>query len=93
MQSWQFNPNQQYAFLRKADDELLLVVANFSDDAVHCGVLIPRHAFDFLKIAEKNAIAATDLLTGETLTTNLLHDSTVEISINAFSGRVLKFSL
>ena len=93
MQSWQFNPNQQYAFLRKADDELLLVVANFSDDAVRCGVLIPQHAFDFLKIAERNAIVATDLLTGETLTTNLLADSTVEISINAFSGRVLKFSL
>ena len=93
MQSWQFNPNQQYAFLRKADDELLLVVANFSDDAVHCGVLIPQHAFEFLKIAEQNAIVATDLLTGETLTTNLLADSTLEISINAFSGRVLKFSL
>lgn len=93
MQSWQFNPNQQYAFLRKADDALLLVVANFSDDAVHCGVLIPRHAFDFLKIAERNAVVATDLLTGETSTTNLLADSKVEISINAFSGRVLKFSL
>jgi len=93
MQSWQFNPNQQYAFLRKADNELLLVVANFSDDAVHCGVLIPQHAFDFLKIAERNAIVATDLLTGEILTTNLLADATVEISINAFSGRVLKFSL
>lgn len=93
MQSWQFNSNQQYAFLRKADDELLLVVANFSDDAVHCGVLIPQHAFDFLKIVERNAIVATDLLTGETLTTSLLADATVEISINAFSGRVLKFSL
>lgn len=93
MQSWQFNPNQQYAFLRKADNELLLVVANFSDDAVHCGVLIPQHAFDFLKIAERNAIVATDLLTGETLTTSLLADSTLEISINAFSGRVLKLSL
>ena len=93
MQSWQFNSNQQYAFLRKADDELLLVVANFSDDAVHCGVLIPRHAFDFLKIAEQNAIVATDLLTGETLTTNFLADATVEVSVAAFSGRVLKFSL
>ena len=93
MQSWQFNSNQQYAFLRKADDELLLVVANFSDDAVHCGVLIPQHAFDFLKIAEQNAIVGTDLLTGETLTTSLLADATVEISINAFSGRVLKFRL
>ena len=88
MQSWQFNPNQQYAFLRKADDELLLVVANFSDDAVRCGVLIPQHAFDFLKIAERNAIVATDLLTGETLTTNLLADAPVEISVAAFSGRV-----
>lgn len=93
MQSWQFNSNQQYAFLLKADDELLLVVANFSDDAVRCGVLIPQHAFDFLKITAQKAITATDLLTGETLTTSLLADATVEISINAYSGRVLKFSL
>ena len=93
MQSWQFNPNQQYAFLRKADDELLLVVTNFSDNDVDCSVMIPRHAFDYLEIAEQKAIVATDLLTGETLTTNLLADATVEISVAAFSGRVLKFSL
>ena len=93
MQSWQFNSNQQYAFLRKADNELLLVVVNFSDKQIRCGVMIPQHAFDFLKIAEQNAIAATDLLTGEILTTNLLADATVEVSVAAFSGRVLKFRL
>lgn len=93
MQSWQFNPNQQYAFLRKAGNELLLVVANFSDTAVRCGVTIPKHAFDCLEIAEQKAITATDLLTSETFTTSLMADAPVEVFVAAFSGRVLKFSL
>ena len=93
MQSWQFNPNQQYAFLRKADDELLLVVANFSDDAVHCGVLIPRHAFDFLKIAELFDTTAVDLLTKETVRTNLCADGIIEMDLSAYSGRIYQFKL
>ena len=93
MQSWQFNPNQQYAFLRKADDELLLVVANFSDDAVHCGVLIPQHAFDFLKIAELFDTTAVDLLTKETVRTNLCADGIVEFDVAPLSGRIYQFSL
>lgn len=93
MQSWQFNPNQQYAFLRKADDEMLLVVANFSDDAVHCGVLIPRHAFDFLKIAELFDTTAVDLLTKETVRTNLCADGIIEMDLSACSGRIYQFKL
>ena len=93
MQSWQFNPNQQYAFLRKADDELLLVVVNFSEKAVRCGVMLPRHAFDCLEIKELYNTNAVDLLTKETIRTNLCADGIVEFDIAPLSGRVYQFRL
>ena len=38
---------RQYAFMRKAADEMLFVVANFGDERMECRVNIPAHAFDF----------------------------------------------
>ena len=93
MQSWQFNSNQQYAFLRKADNELLLVVVNFSDKQIRCGVMIPQHAFNYLEIKELNDAKAIDLFTKETVRTKLCADGIVEVDIAAFSGRAYKFSL
>ena len=93
MQSWQFNPNQQYAFLRKADDELLLVVVNFSDEAARCGVMLPRHAFECMGINELYNTTAVDLLTKETVRTNLCADGIVEFDVAPLSGRIYQFSL
>ena len=89
-QSSTFNPRHQYAFFRKKDDEALLVVANFSDEATHIGVTIPCHAFDFLGLPELE-VEATDLLTGEHTTLNLKKDGTVEMDVAAYSGNILKF--
>ena len=91
-QSSTFNPRYQYAFLRKKDDEALLVVANFSNEATHIGVTIPCHAFDFLGLPELE-VEATDLLTGEHTTLNLKKDGTVEMDVAAYSGNILKFCI
>ena len=42
----------QFAFLRKADVEMMIVVANFSSDEVSLPVVIPAHAFDYMEIGE-----------------------------------------
>lgn len=91
-QSSTFNPRHQYAFLRKKDNEALLMVANFSDEATHIGVTIPCHAFDFLGLPELE-VEATDLLTGEHTTLNLKKDGTVEMDVAAYSGNILKFCI
>ncbi len=83
---------RQYAFLRKADNELLLVVANFEDHDVVIDVNIPAHAFDFMQMKEKNAIAI-DLLTKEKLAVRLKKDSAVRMSVGARNGRVWKVKL
>ena len=81
---------RQYAFLRKAGGEVLLVVANFEETPVEVCVTIPAHAFDYLSIKEKTA-QATDLLSGTKLRLSLKRDETVAVSIPALSAIILKF--
>ena len=80
---------RQYAFLRKADNDLLLVVANFDDQDVDIDVNLPAHAFDHLKIKECTAMA-TDLLSKEKLSMMLRPDGAVRMNVGARSGRVWK---
>ena len=80
---------RQYAFLRKADNDLLLVVANFDDQDVDVDVNLPAHAFDYLKIKECTAMA-TDLLSKEKLSMMLRPDGAVRMNVGARSGRVWK---
>ena len=80
---------RQYAFLRKAGDDLLLVVTNFNDQEAVIDVQIPEHAFDHMGFKEKNVIA-TDLLTHEKLAMRLKKDGTVRMAVPANGGRVWK---
>ena len=89
--SEQFNPREQFAFLRKFEDEVLLVVANFSAQPVNVGVTIPAHAFQVLDMPEKE-ILAVDLLTGDTLSTALKKDAAFYAEVPAHGGRMYKFS-
>ena len=82
--------HRQYAFLRKAGGEVLLVVANFDVQPQVMNVTIPAHAFDYLSIKEKNA-QATDLLTGEKLKLALKRDAAVSLELPSLGALILKF--
>lgn len=82
---------RQFAFMRKSGDEALLVVANFDDREAVCDINIPRHAFDFLKMAEGER-NATDLLTGKPMRLALGTDTPVNMAIPPSGGVVLKFN-
>ena len=81
---------RQYAFIRKAGAETLLVVANFDDIPASVNINIPAHAFDYLNIKEKNAVAI-DLLSGDKLKLSLKRDEAVLLEIKPLSAFVLKF--
>ena len=83
---------RQYAFLRKAGAEVLLVVANFDAVPVTVTVNIPAHAFDYLNMKEKNAVA-TDLLTEQKVRLSLKRDAGVPLVLEAFDAIVLKFKV
>ena len=80
---------KQYAFLRKADKELLMVVTNFSDVKAHCDIIIPEHAFDFLRMPYGKA-KAKDLLSGKTRTIDFDSTRGVSVEVEKFGCTILK---
>ena len=82
--------NHEYAFIRKAGAEVLLVVANFADANQTVGITIPGHAFDFLNLKEKN-VQATDLLSGGKQKLTLKRDASVAVYVEGCHAVVLKF--
>lgn len=84
--------HRQYIFMRKAGAEVLLVVANFDDIAAEVHATIPAHAFDYLGIKEKNAVA-TDLLSGAKLKIQLQRDGSIPLVVEPLSAIVLKFKV
>lgn len=84
-----FNPDRAYAFLRKAGEETLLIVANFDDAPVHAGIRIPQHAFDFLSL-RSGTYASIDLIGGETQTLELKPDAHVFVSVPPRDAVILR---
>ena len=81
---------RQYAFMRKAGNEVLLVVANFDGNHATANITIPTHAFDYLGIKEKN-VQATELLSGNKLKLTLKRDDIVTVCVEPQSAAILKF--
>ncbi len=84
-----FNPEKHFAFLRKKDDEMLLVVCNFDDKKDSISVNIPKHAFEWFAISEKK-YEAKDLLTDEKKQLSLKADTGVKMTVPAYGARVWK---
>ena len=82
--------HHQYAFIRKAGSEMLLVVANFDEQPVKTDVTIPAHAFDFLKIKEKNA-TTIELLSDKKGKITLKRDGAIPLELEPLGAVVLKF--
>ena len=81
--------DRQYVFLRKADNEILIVAVNFDDRDVSIGVNLPAHAFEFLEINEAKFVTA-DLLSGKKKTFELLKDACIALQITGNGALVLK---
>lgn len=81
-----------YTFLRKKDNELLVVAVNFAGESADCGVCIPRHAFDFMRIGE-GIYEARDLLSGDKQMLTLKAGAPADMTVPAYGGRVWKVVL
>lgn len=80
---------RQYAFIRKSDKDILLVVANFDDMPLTMQLAIPDHAFNYLEIQER-AYKAEELLTNEQSSVVLIKGTPVELTIPARGAVVYK---
>jgi hypothetical protein len=83
---------KQYVFLRKAEDELMLVAVNFADADADCDIVIPHHAISYLGIEEKT-YETVDLLSNEKAVLALKADTAVKVRVPANGGCVFKMKL
>ena len=82
---------RQYAFLRKAGSEALLVVVNFDDIPTTMDVTIPAHAFDYLHLKERKSVKVVDLLTGKEIKRTLQRDCYVSVDLEPLGAVIFKF--
>ncbi len=57
-----YDPNRQFAFIRKFGKKTFLMVANFTDSAVDVKVRIPEHAFEYLQLEQNSEVNAAEPL-------------------------------
>lgn len=88
-----FNQSSLYAFLRKCSNEVLLVVANFSQEEAECSVRLPHHAFEYLNLPEKTVTASDLLSEGNAISFELKPDCLVHMSVPGCGGRIYKFKV
>lgn len=85
------NPERHYAFLRRSKDEVLLCVANFSDEVAQIGVHLPAHAFDFLSLPE-GEFKATELLSQQKTKLSLSRDGYTQVTVPAYGAVAVSVS-
>ena len=85
-----FNEHKHYAFLRKNENELLLIVVNFDEHATHLGINIPQHAFEYLNIMPNDNCNAIDLLTNKKEKLSITSNKLCEVNLEGYSGKILK---
>lgn len=87
-----FNPARHYAFLRRHENEVILVVANFDETDQTIRVNIPSHVFEYYNIPETETYRAQGLLTGDVFSISFTASRPTEIAVPAHGARMLKLT-
>ena len=85
----QFDSTKQYAFLRKKENELLLIVANFDARDVEIRVNIPQTVLEHFHIHKKQKGKTVNLLNEKDKEEHFSTD--IAVRIGAKSGKILKY--
>lgn len=90
-----FNTHEQFAYFRKFDNELLLIVLNFDDKALDTKVNIPVEAIEHLNITTNVAYTYTELLesSGRLKEFTFSQGAVFETILLPWSGNIFKFDL
>lgn len=86
------NGNRQYAFLRKYEQDVILIAVNFDSTAQTVRIRIPSDAFERLTIPDNRPAMLTDLSTGDQTIGTLTVATPYQITLPPYSGKILKFS-
>lgn len=86
-----FDAHHQYAFMRSTEDEHLLIVANFSAEEKQVGVVIPKHAFEYLSLKQGN-VECIDLLQNSSTIQTLNEDGILRVSLCNYGVNIIKIN-
>ena len=86
-----FPSEKMPVYLRKYENELILIVINFDDQPHHYRVKIPKNAFDDLQIPDNAVSWMKDLLTGDESICSLTFACPFEGFVPGLSANILKF--
>ncbi|MDR2470120.1 MAG: alpha-amylase [Tannerella sp.] len=87
-----FNDHRLYAFLRKHERDVILLVVNFDSKEQTARVIIPFDAFHTLDIPDNRVAIRTDLFTGQQRVDTLTEACPYELTVPKYGGRMLKFN-
>ena len=87
-----FNPDRQYAFLRRSGRQLLVVVVNFDSLDRNIKLNIPEHAFEYLHLPDGKDIEGEDILTGASVAVRLSSQEPLSIIVPKNGAAILKFN-
>lgn len=87
-----FDSTRQFAFLRGHEEELLLIVSNFSNEDQEVTVYIPEDAFRFFSITKHAKCVAQALLSDKHPPIESCYEYPFRTTIRANSGEIFKLS-
>lgn len=93
MNNPRFNSYKQFAFMRKKENEILLIVVNFDSIMASISLFIPKLAYEYLNIKETSDTLAHDLLSGKKFVLPFNSNQPVNIETGANNGVILKINL
>ena len=86
-----YDSNHIFSYIRGTEDELLLVVTNFSDTAKECEISTPEEAFAYFGVTYSNKPQiVTELLSGNNMELYLNPIDKVELTVPANNGMIIK---
>lgn len=87
-----YDTTQQFSWFRKFNEELVLIVVNFSSSDQDIEIMIPDQAKDYLGIQKSGRYELTDILHFSTLE-NWNVENKLKVSLDAANGKIIKLSL
>ena len=88
-----FNPDKQFAFMRYAGSELLLIAVNFDDKEVDIQIFLPEHAFSYFEIDDTCIRSAKEFLTGDSLSAVVKRNTSYPVHLKKHHACIIRFIL
>jgi len=89
-----FNTHKHFAYFRKSENDLLLIVINFNSIEANLKIAIPNEVFDFLQIENGIKVTVKDIFNTDIqeFKTHLTSSEKFEIRVSKHSACILKLS-